>query len=331
MKDVALPIAASSQRVDWRIAVLVALLVSAFAAAIPTIAVAESVESARGAGAESGSGLASLLFAPSSSQGNGRVRSAEDIAREKSRAETLDWLRGRQLTNLSAEREAWPRSEETCSPRNLRMAGRPSLRLDEGVADALKSAQTTGWSFVRFDVEADGRPVKVVAIDSAGLPAYDSAAVAAVQKTRFRFASGADLAKGCLAFFSGPSYVGVGPRMAARISPTRRETVGKKSWARPNRAFSRASTVAAGKRRSAPADDVVRAPAPATPYGALPVGPRNEHGRSASSRTPAEQSARVRAQARSERVWTPARDPADGEFPDCTILADRLSRPARCQ
>lgn len=246
---------------------------------------------------------------------------AEQAAQDKRRDETVAWLKDHPLTSLAAERDVWPKPEETCPARNLRMTRRPLIHLEQGVEGALTLSRTSVWAFVRFDVEKDGRPLKVVAIDSAGLPSYDKAAVAAVEAARFSFSNGVDLAKGCLAFFRDAAYVGIGPVSGARLM---RHRVSRKT--RPA-AAPRKVALRRPKPMAAPAPERP----PATPYGALPLETPARDRADLVAPTRSEAGEGQRTGTRSDRIWTPARDPVEGERIDCFLLSDRLSRPARCQ
>ena len=112
----------------------------------------------------------------------------------------MSWLSRHRLTSLP-ERDAQPRSADTCPEAHLKLHWRP-LVLPESLRAALVRARARPWSFVRYDVDPGGVPGNLKVIESSGLPAFDEAARANVATWRFGFRRGVRQAVGCVSLVS---------------------------------------------------------------------------------------------------------------------------------
>jgi hypothetical protein len=112
----------------------------------------------------------------------------------------IAWLKAHPLTP-PPEADARPKSEETCVNKIARRIDAARPELPEYLRMALIEEHLTPWSFVKFDIEEDGRTSHVRPFDSAGYPPFDAQSKKYLEAAAFELRPGIAMAIGCVMYF----------------------------------------------------------------------------------------------------------------------------------
>jgi hypothetical protein len=118
----------------------------------------------------------------------------------------IAWLKAHPLT-AAPETSARPKSDVTCENKIARRIDAAKPELPEYLRMALVEQRLTPWSFVKFDIDEDGRTSNVRPFDSAGYPPFDAQSKKYLEAATFELRPGIAMAIGCVMYFGSSDTV----------------------------------------------------------------------------------------------------------------------------